>query len=101
LTTNVPSIDPLHEDYTRYEESNLFVENASYIRLRDVTLTYKIPVRALKWGFVNTLDVSITGKNLALWTANKYGIDPDYIPTTSATSLPPSKSLIFSVKANF
>jgi TonB-dependent starch-binding outer membrane protein SusC len=101
LTTDVPSIDPLHEDYTRYDESNLFVENASYIRLRDVTLTYKIPVRALKWGFVKSLDVSITGKNLALWTANKYGIDPDYIPTTSATSLPPSKSLIFSVRANF
>jgi TonB-linked SusC/RagA family outer membrane protein len=101
LTTDVPSIDPLHEDYTRYEESNLFVENASYIRLRDVTLTYKIPVSALKWGFVKTLDVSITGKNLALWTANKYGIDPDYIPTTSATSLPPSKSLIFGIRANF
>jgi len=99
--TDVPSIDPLHEDYTKYEESDLFVENASYIRLREVTLTYKVPVKNLNWGFIKSLSFSVSGRNLALWTANKYGIDPDYLPSPFAVSLPPSKSLVLSVRANF
>lgn len=99
LTTNVPAIDANHTGIYNYLASDLFVENASYIRLRDLTLTYHVPVRT--WKSIRALDVNITGRNLALWTANKDGIDPDYIPTSTTVTLPPSKTFIFSIRAGF
>jgi TonB-linked SusC/RagA family outer membrane protein len=101
LTTNIPSIDANHEGLTNYLASDLFIDNASYVRLRDLTLTYHIPIKDWNWKFMRTLDVSITGRNLALWTANKDGIDPDYIPTSATVTLPPSKTFIFSIRAGF
>jgi len=47
------------------------------------------------------LSVSATGRNLAIWTANKEGIDPDYLDNLSLSVLPPSRSIVFSVKATF
>jgi len=101
LKTNIPAIDPLHTSSYRYIDSDYFVENASYIRWRDVTLTYRIPVRKLKWNAFQMLSVSVTGRNLALWTANKEGIDPDYLDNLTSSVLPPSRSFVFSVKATF
>ncbi len=99
--TNIPAIDPLHTGYDRYINSDYFVEDASYIRWRDVTLTYHIPVKKMKWKAFDGLSVSATGRNLALWTANKEGIDPDYLDNLNLSVLPPSKSFVFSVKAIF
>ena len=101
LKTDVPAIDPLHTGTFRYNNSDNFVENAGYIRFRDVTLTYKMPVKKLKWNVFQTLDLSFTGRNLALWAANKQGIDPDYLTDLSSSSLPPSKAFVVSVRAGF
>lgn len=101
LKTNIPAIDPLHTGTYRYIDSDYFVEDASYIRWRDITLTYHIPVKKMKWNAFRMLSVSATGRNLALWTANKQGIDPDYLNSLDASVLPPSKSFVFSVKATF
>ncbi len=101
LKTNIPAVDPLHTGYDRYIRSDYFVEDASYLRWRDVTLTYHVPVKKLKWSALQLLSVSATGRNLALWTANKEGIDPDYLDNLNLLVLPPSKSFVFSVKATF
>lgn len=101
LKTSVPVIDPAAGlTLERYVYTDQFVENASYVRLRDVTLTYNIPVKQMTWNGFQNLYVSVTGRNLALWTANKEGIDPDYLNNLSS-SLPPSKSFVFSIKATF
>ncbi|SDJ08547.1 TonB-linked outer membrane protein, SusC/RagA family [Pedobacter sp. ok626] len=99
--TNIPAIDPQHTGTFRYIDSDYFVEDASYVRWRDVTLTYHIPVKKIKWSAFQMLSVSATGRNLALWTANKEGIDPDYLDNLSLSALPPSKSIVFSIKATF
>jgi len=101
LKTNVPAIDPLHTSTFRYISSDYFVEDASYIRWRDITLSYHIPVKQLKWSAFQMLSVSATGRNLALWTANKEGIDPDYLDNLNAVVLPPARSFVFSIKATF
>lgn len=101
LKTNIPAIDPLHTGTYRYINSDYFVENASYVRFRDISLAYNIPVGQLKWKAFQALNVSVTGRNLAIWTANKHGIDPDYLDALSSAVLPPAKSFIFSVKATF
>ena len=101
LITNIPAIDPIHTGLVNYLASDLFVENASYVRFRDLTLTYHLPIKNWKWKFMRMLDISATGRNLALWTANKDGIDPDYIPTSTTVTLPPSKTFILSIRAGF
>jgi TonB-linked SusC/RagA family outer membrane protein len=102
LTTNIPTIQANGSfGDERYKKSDLFVEDASYIRLRDISLAYNVPVSIIRWNFIKSLNVSISGKNLALWTANKAGIDPDYLNNVYVNILPPSKSFSFSIKATF
>jgi TonB-linked SusC/RagA family outer membrane protein len=56
------------------EENNL--EDASYIKLREVTLSYALPESLIgRWG-VDAVDVSLVGRNLALWTDARH-IDPE------------------------
>ncbi|MDW8270938.1 MAG: SusC/RagA family TonB-linked outer membrane protein [Bacteroidota bacterium] len=54
-----------------------FVEDAGWIRLRELTLSYRIPSSITSMlGFVKGLDVFVTGRNLFLST--KYtGVDPE------------------------
>jgi hypothetical protein len=99
--TVIPAVDPLHESLYQYRISDLFVENAGYIRWKQVSVAWHFPAALLHNGFVKGLTVSASGQNLAIWTVNREGIDPDYIPTNSAAVLPPSRSFIFSIQANF
>ena len=101
LITDVPAIDPDHINVIRYYRSDLFVEDASYLRWRDVTLTYRLPVKNFGWKALQSMDISLSGKNIALWTANKHKIDPDYIPTSRTVTLPPAKSFVFAIRTNF
>ena len=56
--------------------SDRFVEDASYLRLKSLSFTYRLPKKAIqRWGF-NNIDVYVTGYNLFTWT--KYtGQDPE------------------------
>ena len=54
--------------------SDRFVEDGSYLRLSDISLSYKIPLR--KKSFVKSIDLSVSASNLLLIT--KYsGFDPE------------------------
>jgi hypothetical protein len=54
-----------------------FIEDASWVRLRSVTLSYALPIRWLKnTGVFNAATISLTGNNL--WLSTKYsGFDPE------------------------
>lgn len=56
--------------------NNYTVEDATYVRLNTVKLTYNFPV---KGRFFNKLSVFLTGENLVTWT-NYQGIDPAVNP---------------------
>ncbi|SEW53988.1 SusC/RagA family TonB-linked outer membrane protein [Chitinophaga arvensicola] len=112
LLTDVPAVDAVHRSLYNYRLSDNFVEDAGYVRWRELTLNYQLPDQWFKGRFAKGINVSLSGRNLALWTANKQGIDPDYVPggVISASSsldytpgvvLPPARSLVFSVKADF
>jgi hypothetical protein len=56
------------------EENNL--EDAGYIKLREVSLSYGLPESWVsRWG-LNGVDLSLVGRNLALWTDARH-IDPE------------------------
>lgn len=68
-----------------YLGSDRFVENASFIRLKTLSLSYNLPKKWLKnWG-VSKLNVFATAYDLFTWTKYK-GQDPE-VSMPSATSL--------------
>ena len=70
--TNIPKAvygDPLGN--SRF--SDRWIEDGSYLRLENVSLTYRIPLKKLK----QTFDVFVAGQNLVTFT--KYlGLDPEF-----------------------
>lgn len=88
--------------------SRAYIEDGSWVRLRQLTLTYTLP----KSMFNNSktfkgLTLSFTGRNLLLFT-NYQGIDPETNLSGSTNSqgadyfnMPNTKGYIFSLKANF
>ncbi|MCF0042902.1 SusC/RagA family TonB-linked outer membrane protein [Dyadobacter fanqingshengii] len=48
--------------------------DASFVKLREVTLSYKIPNL---FGVVRNANLSLYTRNIMLWTASKIGIDPE------------------------
>lgn len=55
-------------------ETNVF--DASYVKLRDVTLTYDVPRSFAERLRLSGLQLGVTGRNLALWTDTPH-IDPE------------------------
>jgi len=65
--------------YNNFDANDYFVEDGSYIRLRELSVNYQLPrswVKAIKLGDFQTAKLGIVGRNL--WTSTKYsGYDPD------------------------
>ena len=53
-----------------------FFENAGFVKLREVSLTYTAPPAWASRIGANALSVTVTGRNLATWTKYK-GVDPE------------------------
>ncbi|MGC4035984.1 MAG: SusC/RagA family TonB-linked outer membrane protein [Chitinophagaceae bacterium] len=65
-----------------FTEPSLF--SASYIKLREISLTYSLPVSLAKSLKMQDISFSIYSRNIILWTKAKIGIDPEnaYQPST-------------------
>jgi TonB-dependent starch-binding outer membrane protein SusC len=61
-------------------ESSRFIEDASYIRLKQLRLSYAVPTSVLQQAGLRTGTVFVQGENLATWTAFT-GIDPEVVGT--------------------
>jgi TonB-linked SusC/RagA family outer membrane protein len=109
---NTTPVDRGHmDDYYRADAlARATVIDKSYVKLREVVLSYKMPSKSLEGTFIQGLTFSVIGRNLFLWTprSNQY-IDPE--SSTFGTDLqgqfgefsanPSTRSLGFSLKANF
>lgn len=75
----------------RQEASDLWLEDASFIRLRNATLAYDFSRQLLsKTGFLNSVRVYVQGQNL--WTSSKWrGFDPENTSGTSFFEFPTSR----------
>ena len=114
-TVYTPNTKPVSgeymDDYYRAEaNARANIIDKSFVKLREVVLSYKLPSELLKGTFMNSLSVSVIGRNLFLWTpsSNQY-IDPE--ASTFGNDLagqfgefsanPSTRSVGFSLKANF
>ncbi|MEP7258564.1 MAG: SusC/RagA family TonB-linked outer membrane protein [Flavitalea sp.] len=66
-----------------FAETTLF--SASYLKMREVSLSYGLPARLAKSLRFENASFSVYSRNIMLWTAAKIGIDPEnaYQPTTN------------------
>jgi len=86
-----------------------FFKDATWIKLREVTLGYTIKAEFLKKAKIKSIDFGVTGRNLYLWTKDKtWGIDPETNLSGSSKGRglqyfnhPTTKSILFSTSINF
>ena len=88
--------------------SDVIVEDGSYLRLKDITLSYNLPFNIINRIKIKGLQISISGRNLLTFT--KYsGYDPEvsifggsvFGKGADYGSYPMSKSVVFSLNATF
>lgn len=103
--TNVPGVAGTFAtiSLTRYQQSDINVLKGDYIRLRELSLSYRIPVQHISKS-IKGANFAFAARNLGLlWTANKEGIDPDFTSglNTTTLGLPATVSYNFSLNVNF
>lgn len=103
--TDIPRA--LYKEGYNYLGSDRFVEDASFIRLKTLTLNYSFPKKICNRLGINTLSCFATGYNLFTWT-NYTGQDPEVEIPTKPTDLaedkattPVSMRFAFGINLNF
>src|SRR5690606_33610306 len=82
--TNIPSylVNPATSDTRRdvnyYQYGNINVVNASYIKLRDIMLSYTVPNKISNRLKAQFIDLRFQVGNIMLWKANNLDIDPEF-----------------------
>ncbi|MEG1737463.1 MAG: SusC/RagA family TonB-linked outer membrane protein [Odoribacter sp.] len=97
------------EGITRnYAASSRWVEDASYLKLKDISLTYNFDRKLLQRTFIKMMSVWVSGMNLLTWSKYK-GVDPEVgfnegkaktISMDSQNTAPPIR-FTFGFRANF
>lgn len=78
-------------------QSNLVVSDASFIRLKNVAISWEIPNRTINKAGMRSAKIFVHGQNL--WTYTSYkGLDPE---TRSSNSLPPLRVYTLGINIGF
>jgi len=83
-------------DFYYYKYADINVESASFIKMRDITLSYNLPQHLVQKLRTEGISFRVQVSNIMLWKANKSGIDPEFhdaaigsrIPFTPSTTDP-------------
>ncbi len=94
------TIQKVHSDPGRFDiVSEYYLEDASYVRLKNFTLGYSIPERLLSQINIPYIRVYGNIQNAYTWTKMRYGFDPEK-PSTTTTTLQYPQTRIFSFGIN-
>lgn len=111
---SIPRIDNLHSNYNS-RISDRYVEDASYLRVKNITLTYNVPKKLLKRYYLSDLRLSLNVQNVVTLTGYT-GYDPEVGSQNGQYSMtgqgmlmygvdtgrvPAPRSFIFGVEATF
>jgi TonB-linked SusC/RagA family outer membrane protein len=82
--------------FYNYMESTASVVDASYIRLKNVSASYQIPLDQATKKYLQSVRLSLQGQNLLTITSYK-GLDPE----TQGLALPPLRTITFGTQFTF
>ncbi len=107
---NTVNVDARTFNNRYYERDNVEAAkyDASYTKLREVSLGYSFPQKMIKQLPITNARISVTGRNLILWTDNPH-FDPETVGVSGSTlqpgienmSYPSSRSFTFNLQVNF
>jgi outer membrane receptor protein involved in Fe transport len=98
-----------HDYFTQFYSNKLaepFIHDASYIKLSDVSLSYRIPTGILSKTFISSITLGVVARNImmiSLAKDNVHGWDPSELAETYGENaqLPGVRSYGFNVKIGF
>lgn len=106
-STNASNSIPSVNGYVAYDVYSRFVEDGSFLRLKNITLGYTLPARITQRFFVSTLRFYFTAQNLFCLTSYS-GSDPEVSMRSSALmpsfdfgAYPKSRTYTAGVQINF
>ncbi|MGB2759572.1 MAG: SusC/RagA family TonB-linked outer membrane protein [Maribacter stanieri] len=109
-TPNTVNVDARTFNNRYYERDNVEAAkyDASYTKLREVSLGYSFPQKMIQQLPISNARISVTGRNLILWTDNPH-FDPETVGVSGGTlqpgienmSYPSSRSFTFNLQVNF
>ena len=101
--TSVPGLSNItFNSVNRFRYSDLMVEKADNIRLQQISLSYSFPPELMPRNSFKSLSLNVSVRNLGLiWTANKKGLDPEYLNSGNYSNLPPATNFVFGLNASF
>lgn len=81
--------------------SSFWVQNAAYMRLKNVQLGYTLPKNVLRSTFIQGARIYISCQNMFTFKHMTEGYDPEQDPNNAQNSLPLLKSYSFGFNFNF
>jgi len=108
LTVDIPR-DQVQAYYGRYNDiTEYFVYNASFAKLRELSIGYTFPQSLLDKTPIRTANLSLVGRNLLLLWSSVPNVDPESAYTASANqqgleffALPPVRNMGFNLSMTF
>jgi len=107
---NTVNVDARTYNNRYYERDNVEAAkyDATYTKLREVTLGYSLPKKYVDKLPISSARLSLTGRNLVLWTDNPH-FDPETVSVSGGTlqpgienmSFPSSRSYTFNLQIDF
>lgn len=90
-----------YQEYTRLLGNSWEgrIHDQSFVKLREVSLTYGIPSKLLSNTFLSNASIAVTGQNLFLWTKDFKYSDPDV--GSEDMNAPSQRMIGFNVKIGF
>jgi outer membrane receptor protein involved in Fe transport len=94
--------------FGRFTEN--WIDDASFVKLREVSLAYDVPPAAIEklWGNLQSVRLSLVGRDLKTWT-DYWGMDPEvsnfgaqqFARNIDHSPFPPSRSFWFGIDLSF
>ncbi len=97
ITTIAKAVVALSSEYFHLAQSDAAFYNASYMRLKNISLSYILPQTINKKLKIENCKLYIQGQNLFTWHNDSNLFDPE----TANTGIPPLKSIAAGIQLNF
>lgn len=107
---NATNVNARTWNYSYYNRDNVEAAkyDASYTKLREVSIGYSLPISFAKKIFMENVKVSVSGRNLVLWTDNPH-FDPETVSVNGGTlqpgienmAIPSTRSFTLNLDLNF
>lgn len=98
--TDMPNLVDLYGKPQSIEADSRFVENSSFLRLKNLTLTYSLPKAWMQSLRMSDIAFHFTGRNLFTITEFK-GVDPEYEGNVVQMMYPNTRQFEFGVEVTF